>query len=392
MDVVQLIKGRLGSDILSFDWSLAFILANLSLFAFFIRTTTLSLITFPIIAFVAFLILGEMPRWKSCLSLIATAAVGMYNLWAGLALAVLLLLVYFLFMNSHYKKTKESLGIGISSVGEGLTILRYNTVKVIVATLRSLFFNVSYMLFPLLFVWLVIFGSTYWLSYATLSISLTDFAAILTVLGVVFGLLQYYFTRHEEKVQQKLVSYFTSVVFPIGEFSFAKFHKFLAQHEGKYGDVKREADTLTDTSISELSKYFRETGKEKSIITMNLPDFGDMQKFQMLEAKSKLKKNLKEAYKSFFEAKRAELKKELYEKRASLNELVWFLFSNINIVEEANLSFLTLNLGKKEGDSESYTDFLLLTEIDMLKYIFDVVLGSYKPPVEDGKKKEETGS
>lgn len=392
MDIIQLIKGRLGSDILSFDWSLAFVLANLALFAFFLRTTALSLIGFPIIAFAAFLILGEIPRWKSCLSLIAVAALGMYNLWAGLALAVVLLVIYASLMFDYYKKTKEPLGIGMRSAGEGITILTRNIIKMLVATLRSLFFNVSYMLFPLLFVWLAALGGAWWLGYVKLSINLTDFAAVLTVLGVIFGLLQYYFSRHEEKVQQKLVGYFTSVVFPIGEFSFANFHKFLAEHESKYNDVKREADNLTETSMSELAKYFRETGKEKSIITMTLPDFGDMQKFQVLEAKSKLKKNLKEAYKSFFEAKRAEIKKDLYEKRASLNELVWFLFSNVNMVEEANISFLTLNLGKKEGEQESYTDFLLLTEIEMLKYIFDVVLGSYKPPKEEDKKKGEGAS
>ena len=246
------------------------------------------------------------------------------------------------------------------------------------------------MLFPLLFVWLAMLVGAWWLGYAKLSMSLADFSAVLTVLGVIFGLLQYYFSRHEEKVQQKLVSYFTSLTFPIGEFSFNEFHKFLTEHESKYKDVKKEAEAMIDTHMSELAKYFRESAKEKSIINMNLPDFGDMPKFQLLEFKFQRGKKLKEAYKDFFETKKAEIKKGLLEKRASLNELVWFLFSNINMVEEANVSFLTLDLGKKEDDAESYTDFLMLTQIDMLKYIFDVVLGIYKPPIGEGKKEETT--
>ncbi|MEM3786062.1 MAG: hypothetical protein QXZ59_01620, partial [Nitrososphaeria archaeon] len=367
------------SDLLSFEWSLSFAVANLILFAFFMRTTTFGLIVFPIIAFAAFLILGEIPRWKSYLSLIAIASISMYYLWAGIALAVVLLIVYVTLTLSYYKKTKEH--VGISSAKEGLEIIWRNIFKFMVASLRMLFFNVSYMLFPLLFVWLAIFGGVYLFGHAALSMGLIDFSAVLTVMGVIFGLLQYYFSRHEEKVQQKLNIYFTSLTSPIGKFSFNEFYKFLTEHESKYKDVKKEAEGMTDTNMSALAPFFRETGKEKSIIKMNLPNFEDMAKFQLLESKFLRSKKLKEAYKDFFEDKKTEIKKDLHKRRASLNELVWFLFSNITIVEETNASFLTLDLGKKDDEAESYIDFLRLTRIDILKYIFDVVLGIYKPPI-----------
>ena len=372
MDIIQFIKSKLGRDIFSFYWSLAFVLANLALFAFFSKTTSLNSIGFPIITFIAFLILGEIPRWKSCISLIVVVTVGMFSPIYGLFSIIMLLVIYAFFTKKYYNKTKESFGISIDDVRKDVTIFMA-AIMTLVATLRSLFFNISYMLFPLLFMWLTALGGAWWLGYVKLSLSPTDFAAALTVLGVIFGLLQYYFSRHEEKVQNKLNSYFTSVIFPIEEFSFAKFCEFLSD-EHNYVNVKKEVDELTQTSISEISKYFRETQKERSIVTLNLPDFGDRQKFQVLEAKSKLKKELNKAYKNFFVSKTAEIKKYLAEKRASLNETVWFMLSNINIIEEANIFFLMFNLNKENGEPESYADFLLQAKRDILKYILDIVI------------------
>jgi hypothetical protein len=73
-------------------------------------------------------------------------------------------------------------------------------------------------------------------------------------------------------------------------------------------------------------------------------------------------------------SKTAEIKKYLAEKRASLNEMVWFMLSNINIIEEANIFFLMFNLNKENGEPESYADFLLQAKRDILKYILDIVI------------------
>ena len=78
--------------------------------------------------------------------------------------------------------------------------------------------------------WLVAFwNAIFWLRYGKLTASVAHFSAVVTVLGVIFGLLQYYFSRHEEKVQQKLVDYFTSITLPIDEFSFSEFLNFVEE-------------------------------------------------------------------------------------------------------------------------------------------------------------------
>ena len=64
-----------------------------------------------------------------------------------------------------------------------------------------------------------------------MNLTISSFGTILTVLGVVFGLLQYYFNRHEDKVQQKYNMNFSLIVFPIKKFSFDEFVKFLGEQE-----------------------------------------------------------------------------------------------------------------------------------------------------------------
>ena len=379
MDVFQLIKGKLGKDVLSFAWSLSFVLANLALFVFFSQTVAINPLIFPVVAITAFVIIGEIPRWKSCFALIVILSLVVVGSWYGAVLLTLVLLVLYLISAFRYfKKTRES--NGINGITEGIAILKhkYNILKFIVATIRNLFFNISYMLFLLLFVWLAALASAYWLGYAVLLVSLADFSALLTVLGVIFGLLQYYFNRHEEKVQQKLVNYFTSVVFPVDKFSFKDFEQFLSLKEFKYREVNKEAEKLIDTNFGDLAKFYRQTGREQSILNMTLSDFGDSQQFRLLEFKLQRTDKLKMAYKDFFKAKRSEIKKDLNKKSVKLNELVWFLFSNVNIVEESNVAFLSLDSGKKGTKAESYTDFLRLAQIDLLKYAFNVVLGANK--------------
>ena len=109
------------------------------------------------------------------------------------------------------------------------------------------------MLFPLLFIWLLAFGGVYMLSQVKLSMNLTisSFGTILTVLGVVFGLLQYYFNRHEDKVQQKYNMNFSLIVFPIKKFSFDEFVKFLGEQE-KYKKLFNSAKQLTYIDITDL--------------------------------------------------------------------------------------------------------------------------------------------
>ena len=388
-----MLRSNLGHDLLSFAWSLSFVLANLVMFIFFSRTTTMSWIEFPIIAFVSFLIIGEIPRWKGSLALIFIISITIYNMLLGSIAAVGLFCIYYMLLLKKYQD--DSKDYIIKNWKDTLKIIRLNITKAFVTGIRLLFFNIAYMLFPLLFIWLLAFGGVYMLSQVKLSMNLTisSFGTILTVLGVVFGLLQYYFNRHEDKVQQKYNMNFSLIVFPIKKFSFDEFVKFLGEQE-KYKKLFNSAKQLTYIDITDLeniNKIFkmRQGGSTNLSITVNMPEVDDITKFQIFELKYVRSPKPKEVYKAFFEAKENEIKEELKSKLRELNTLVWFLFSNINIVEESNAMFMNLDLNKNESEPETYLDFIRLAQLTVFEYAINLVFNGYTGKNENTERRRE---
>ncbi len=368
MDITGLIKSKIGYDSLSFAWGLSFILADLALYYFFTLFTTLNIWAFPLIGILTFIIIGEIPRWKSYLSLLAITTLSLYIWYVGIVLALILFIVYLIYALQEKGKSNKKEGMDIS---EGLQIIKKNWVMFLISASRTIFFNVSYMLFPLFFIWLAFLGGAWTLKIITLTGNLSIFASVVTVLGVIFGLLQYYFSRHEEKVQQKLVTYFTNMVFPTDQFSFDKFKEFIGG-DGQHSDIKNETNKLADINYQDIGQFVGRGGASKSYITLNVPTFDDGIKFGLLELKTKNKEKLIASYKAFFDKKRKEIVENLKKQNSKLNELVWFMLSNINIVEEANVAFLNINFEKEEP--KTYYDFLLKTQKDILSDVFSIIL------------------
>lgn len=367
MNILNLLKSSLGKDALSLAWSLAFVSANIALYYLFTLFITITPIAFLVICLISFIVAGEAPRWKGCFGLIAVAFLALYHWYYGAVLVMVLFGVYLIL------KRKGEVGFGINGVKQALQVLERNIFKFIVSISRTVFYNVSYMLFPLLFVWLIFVGAALFLHLITLMGNIDRFAEVITVMGVIFGLFQFYLGRHEEKVQKKLVSYFTTLTLPMNEYSYEEFLKFLENKE-QHKDVYKSAKELVGTHISELARYFRETGKQKAEIKINLPEFSDTVKFQILEFHFQRSQKLKDAYTEFFAFQRKKISDDLKKKKKELNELMWFLLSNISILEEANASFLGLEALDENKKAESYPDFLMKANIDTLKDIFEIVL------------------
>lgn len=368
MDITGLIKSRVGSDVLSFTWSISFILANLALYYLFTLLTTLNLWAFILIGTLTFVIVGEIPRWKGYFGLLAVATLSLYIWYVGIVLALILLIVYLIYTLRAKNKSNKKESI---KVNKGLQIIKKNWVMFLISANRTIFFNVSYMLFPLFFIWLVFFGAAWASKIVVLTSNLNAFASVVTVTGVIFGLLQYYFGRHEEKVQQKLVTYFTKMVFPTGQFSFDKFKEFI-EKDAQYLDVKTEINKLADINYQDIGQFVGRGGATKSYITLNVPTFDDGIKFGLLELKIKNKEKLITSYKAFFDKKRKEIVENLKKQNDKLNELVWFMMSNINIVEEANVAFLNMDSGKEEP--KTYYDFLVQNQKEILSDVFSIIL------------------
>lgn len=368
MNILGLIKSKVGRDVLSFNWSLAFAGANLALYYFFKAFTSFHTLAFIVVSVVAFLIIGEAPRWKSYLGLIAIIALGLYKWQFGIILAIIMFSVYVYMAIDYKRKFNEKDSIGVK---EGLGIISSSGGMFIISAIRTTFFNVSYMLFPLLFIWLAFFGIAWILKLSVLTDGLGNFSEAVTMLGVIFGLLQYYFSRHEERVQQKLVAYFTNITFPAKEFSFEKFQTFT---EKEHEAIHKECKTLAEIDFQELGKFAsgRGLGETKALISLSLPAIDDNVKFGFLEFRTKHKDKLKAAYKAFFEDRRKDTEQKLEKHSKELNELAWFMMSNINMVDEANVAVLSIDPGKEEP--ETYYEFLINTQKDILSDVFGTIL------------------
>ena len=123
MDITGLIKSRVGSDVLSFTWSISFILANLALYYLFTLLTTLNLWAFILIGTLTFVIVGEIPRWKGYFGLLAVATLSLYIWYVGIVLALILLIVYLIYTLRAKNKSNKKESI---KVNKGLQIIKKN--------------------------------------------------------------------------------------------------------------------------------------------------------------------------------------------------------------------------------------------------------------------------
>ena len=145
MDVLKLLTSKVGNrKLLSFTWSLSFILANLVIYFFFALFTNLNVYDFVLVSLIAFILIGEMPRWKSAIALLVIATLTLYNIYYAVGLGVILFIIYILSVFAYWDRTHESLGI--NGMKEGIGILFNSVFKFIIGGF-SRYFLMSRMLY-----------------------------------------------------------------------------------------------------------------------------------------------------------------------------------------------------------------------------------------------------
>lgn len=281
---------------------------------------------------------------------------------------------------------------------------------VIPVSLKLVFLNTLYYLFPALLIWLAVFLTLMYLG----SVELTkedEFFRIVTLFGILLGIYQYYLKRHEEKIAVKIKIIENKIEQIIAEeTSFEKFLEFLERRKDcdDYKNLYDYAIKISDKKFY-LTELFRTIAEDKELkniarefikelcrypqqphIYITIPHEESEKLFEKLE-KSNLnpnsQKNLKNAYDEFFlgtetkERISTRIKKEI-----DVDGFLKLAIANINIIPEVIPEFLNLRFAdlvenifivKTEPSKqlESYRDYrnYLAKEvtIKILKKIFD---------------------
>lgn len=237
---------------------------------------------------------------------------------------------------------------------------------------RTLFFNVSYFLFPLLIIWLGYFGILSFLNIIDLSKTLAEFTYLISIMGITFGFFQYYTKRYEEKIQNKIVNHLIKITFQKDYFSFNAFVEFLKskEHNTQIINICKNIEKGELKDWMRIMQVPRMPGKEiiQMFLNIQLPQQEDKTKFILLETAMKKENRYEELvdiYSEFFEEKKQQLLEDINKK--DINELTWLLLGNINLLDEAYTSLFTFEKPKKKP--ETYDEFLIFTQYEILDKI-----------------------
>lgn len=267
----------------------------------------------------------------------------------------------------------------------------FSTAKMfVIASHRIIFYNLSYLSFPLLFIWLGSLGILLLFGMVSLTSSLTHFVYLTTIAGVMFGFLQPYIQRHEEKVQKKFSSQLMSQIPWNRRFSFREFQDYLDRLGVNELDVHdSDVDTI-ENSVKEINNGFplreyqwlspyRKQGKEINQYEFNIYSSGaeEADQLKFLELEDEMSEcgklgALRTVYGAFFDRKMREILDDI--DRKSLQEMSWELLESINILEE---SFPTMNSVSNSMDSEpeTYEEFLSDARIKTIQESIEIALG-----------------
>ncbi len=378
-----------GEQLVGTFYSFVFILVNALIFLIFSTYFSMSALVFVLVSSVAFILIGKIDRWKVYFWFVALFTLFFLDFHLKIVSFILFAVASAVILIFLIKKSEKDYSAPFKlskDLGK----------KFFFALPRILFYNISYQLFPLLFIWLGISGFLYYLGKSslvgrivsfvfgtvTLTGELTNFVYIMTLSGVVLGFLQFYMQRHEEKVQNKITTHFANQIPWENKFSFDEFGKFLEDEElselkDDYEKAKRKVDP---SGLMEFFKYRRGGEKIEGYhynIQLSKNDQINQIKFRRLESKAQENNRmdkLKEAYSKFFEKEKKEVFEEL--DKEEIKKIAWDLLESINILEE---SFPALSSIKErtEEKPETYEEFLSKTRFEILEKTMSIAIGMH---------------
>lgn len=268
------------------------------------------------------------------------------------------------FISSTAAQRHVSLFHSIRVFVENLFITKIPLVKIFVITTKQMFYNVLFELFPILVIWLCVFGLAYFIGgFFSFTIeNIQSFFGIVTLFGIILGVFQYYLQRHEDKITAQISFYSNQIISIINEeTSFQNFYKKIEEIAVGY-EVKKWIERRINQKYK-LLDLLKELDEDKdrrhiffdlvkntqyeSVITIkeDIPT-SDMQ-FEMIELYAKggaMHGTLFTAYMWYFnDAKRLD---EVYSKLTDQIEIDGFtklVLGNINIIQEILPLFVNQN-------------------------------------------------
>lgn len=368
MDFVSRIMSQQGRRIVAFLNQLSFVLANVILYVIFSKYTSANIVSFMLISLIGFILIGKIQQITPFTWLTVLAAVLFWSNSLGKIIGLVILGLFAVIMLIQFAKADNGDDKG------GVTWIMFW--KIFVVFPKLLFFSISYVLFPLLFVWIASLGVATLLGWASIKGDTTLLLNVLTILGLIFGFFQFYLQRYEDKVQSKITQHFAATMINRTKLMFSSFRKFVEEHQ-QYKDVEKKIETLIDKGgFKYLSDSTSRRNQGRSLTQYFISvqkSAGPLIEFTILEAdyrERKKMKDLSKAYAEFFEEKKKAIIEDLDLKQ--LRELGWSLLSNINILEESYTTIVSFK--PEEDDPETYQDFLLKTEYELINYAMNHII------------------
>jgi hypothetical protein len=279
-----------------------------------------------------------------------------------------------------------SSGQSTSVFANNLVIPKIPWIKFSIITVKQMFYNTLFELFPVLVIWLCVFGLAYFVGgWFTFTVKNSQsFFGIVTLFGIVLGIFQYYLQRHEDKIAGQISFYANQIINTINEeTNFQNFYKKIEQmpagHDGHEHDgyevqkwVERRIDQkyrlidllkelIDDKDRRQIFFDLIKSGTYESVITIkeDIPT-SDMH-FEMIELYAKggeMHEKLLNTYRWYFDdAKRIE---EIYSKLTDQIEIDGFtklVLGNINIIQETLPLFVNEKFKKFFEQSLRNQDF-----------------------------------
>jgi len=381
MKFLRFLTSNYTQNIITFLDNLSFIIGNYLLYFLISQYLTiesninildqsisLQPLMFLLISILAFLIVGKnILHWKSYLWLvfiffIALLSVSLLIKSMSLILIIAIPIISLYWYHSQPEKKKEfkQYVIGIKN-----KVKTYGMFCLVFP--RILFFNIAHYLFPLLFIWIALYGLVYLLGFLTIN-NFNVFISLMSLLGIIFGFFQYYVKGYKKNIQEKLVRYVTKLTIP-EKFSIEDFKKYI-KFDNKYKsifDLIEKNEKPKPLPMIKHSQYFQFNRILKDI--QEQAHKSDMEIYNILEDKlSGNKELLIEAYQGFFAYKKKEITENLEKKK--VREFLLLLLGNINILSEDLIKLETMELPEKDKEPETYNEFFTQTSYEILNDIF----------------------
>jgi len=241
-----------------------------------------------------------------------------------------------------------------------------------------------------LVVWSVFFGITSLIGLTAVGeASFSTLVSLLTIIGILAGIFQFYIQSYKEQITQKILNSLSKHMIEITKkLAFNEFIIYLKNGKDKsfYGDIIKKTD---ETGTKALLKVLKETrsGRDVTNMTFNFLANDTINMARSVEYADGINKDkLKLKYTEFFDAKNKEIKEEL--DKIDINDIRAVLLPNILFFDEVMTELIKSSYEVEEIETpETYEDYLTMSVQENVLYVINKILGWKVTPINNGTTK-----